>query len=90
MSDQELQEQFKRCVEWGDPEQWELLALEYYQRRYMLNASVCFQRADALRAARGASLLVGVSALDAAVVAAETLELNRLKVCSDAVSSKEF
>ena len=71
MSNDELIAQFKKCEQWKDAEQWDLLAMEYYNRRYYLNASVCFQRADALRAEHNKSLLVGVSALDIAV-AAET------------------
>ena len=50
MSDHELMEQFKRCEAWNDPEQWDLLAVAYYQRGYLLNALHCFQKADACRA----------------------------------------
>ncbi len=50
MTNKELIEQFKRCEQWNDPVQWELLALAYYQRGYFLNAICCFQRADAYRA----------------------------------------
>ena len=49
MTDRELIEQFKQCERWNDPEQWELLALAYYQRRYFLNAMCCFENADACR-----------------------------------------
>ncbi len=49
MTNDELVEQFKRCEQWNDPEQWELLALAYYQRGYYLNAICCFERADACR-----------------------------------------
>lgn len=41
--------QFQRCVEWNDPEQWEVLAILYYQSGYNLNALHCFERADACR-----------------------------------------
>jgi len=51
MSNQELQVQFERCEHWQDPEQWELLALAYYQRGYYLNALCCFRQADMLRTA---------------------------------------
>lgn len=51
MSDKELQEQFKRCEKWQDPEQWDILGVLYFERRYYLNADVCFKRADAIRAA---------------------------------------
>lgn len=46
MSDQELREQFQRCQEWNDPEQWELLAVAYWQRGYDLNALQCFNNAE--------------------------------------------
>lgn len=49
MSDKELQEQFKRCQEWQDPEQWDILGVLYFERRYYLNADVCFKRAAAIR-----------------------------------------
>lgn len=71
MNDDELIAQFKKCEQWKDAEQWDLLAMEYFRRGYVLNAGVCFQRADALRAEYKKALWVGVSALDAAV-AAET------------------
>lgn len=46
MNDSELQVQFKRCQEWEDPEQWELLAIAYFERGYYLNAIQCFKNAD--------------------------------------------
>jgi hypothetical protein len=49
MTNEELQEQFSLCEKWNDPEQWELLAVAYFQRGYDLNALVCFNRADACR-----------------------------------------
>lgn len=48
----DLQAQFKRCEEWNDPEQWDALAMLYYQRGYLLNACHCFKRADACRQPR--------------------------------------
>lgn len=42
----ELQEQFRLCVEWNDPDQWVALAMLYYQRGYALNALHCFKRAE--------------------------------------------
>ena len=45
----DLVEQFQRCEQWNDPQQWEFLAMAYYMRGFMLNAYHCFQRADALR-----------------------------------------
>lgn len=47
-----FQAQFKRCEEWNDADQWDALALLYYQRGYYLNALHCFERADALREVR--------------------------------------
>ena len=49
MSNDELIEQFARCEVWQDAEQWDLLGVEYFNRGYVLNAGVCFQRADACR-----------------------------------------
>lgn len=49
MNNQELREQFDRCKQWQDPDQWDYLGLAYYQRGYDLNALDCFHRADALR-----------------------------------------
>ena len=42
-------EQFKRCEQWNDPDQWDALAMMYYIRGYLLNAYHCFKRADAVR-----------------------------------------
>ena len=75
MNDAELIYQFKKCEQWKDAEQWDLLAMEYFRRGYVLNAGVCFQRADVLRAERNKALWVGVSALDAAV-AVETEKIH--------------
>jgi hypothetical protein len=50
MSDQELQDQFGLCQKWRDAEQWDLLAMAYYARGYLLNAVCCFNLADACRA----------------------------------------
>jgi hypothetical protein len=49
MTDNELKEQFQQCQAWNDPEQWDALAMLYYQRGYFLNALHCFKRADACR-----------------------------------------
>lgn len=48
MSNDELQEQFTRCEMWRNAEQWQLLAIAYYERGYFLNALCCFQKADVL------------------------------------------
>ena len=61
MTDGELLEQFQRCEVWQDADQWDLLAMAYYNRGYELNASVCFQRADACRLQESAPMV----ALDA-------------------------
>lgn len=47
MSDQELIDQFKRCQIWQDPQQWEILAVLYFQKGYLLNARCCFELAAA-------------------------------------------
>lgn len=49
MSNQELIEQFKRCQIWQDPEQWEMLAILYFQHGYLWNARRCLELADACR-----------------------------------------
>lgn len=49
MTNKELSKQQERCEQWQDPEQWDLLALAYYQAGYELNALYCFRRADAIR-----------------------------------------
>ena len=71
MTNEELQEQFKKCEAWKDADQWDMLGMLYFNRGYVLNAGVCFQRADVLRINHNASLLVGVSALDVAMETAE-------------------
>lgn len=48
----DFQAQFQRCVEWNDPEQWDALAILYYQRGHFLNAVHCFQQADQAREAQ--------------------------------------
>lgn len=49
MNNQDLIEQFQRCEKWQDADQWDELGMLYFNRGYMLNAGVCFQRADACR-----------------------------------------
>jgi len=49
MSNDDLIAQFKRCEKWQDADQWDLLAIEYFNRGFVLNAGVCFTRADACR-----------------------------------------
>jgi hypothetical protein len=49
MTDTELQQQFERCQEWQDADQFDMLAIEYHRRGYSLNALACFKRADELR-----------------------------------------
>lgn len=46
MTNDELQQQFRRCQEWQDARQWELLGVAYYQRGYQMNARYCFVQAD--------------------------------------------
>lgn len=52
----EMQEQFKRCQGWNDPQQWEALAVIYYTHGYLLNSRVCFENAEKSKAAK-----VGIS-----------------------------
>lgn len=49
-----LKRQGELCEVWNDPEQWEALAMLYYQRGLFLNALHCFRRADACRQSVGA------------------------------------
>ena len=49
MTNQELKDQWQRCEKWQDADQWDLLALAYYERGYYLNALHCFKKANALR-----------------------------------------
>lgn len=49
MTDQQLQEQFARCEQWNDADQWDALAHMYFARGYKLNAAECFRRADEIR-----------------------------------------
>jgi cytochrome c-type biogenesis protein CcmH/NrfG len=49
MTNQQLQAQFQKCQEWNDPDQWDMLALEYHRNGYTLNAVQCFRKADELR-----------------------------------------
>lgn len=49
MSNEELSAQFKRCEQWQDPEQWELLAAAYLSKGYILNALCCYGQADKCR-----------------------------------------
>ena len=61
MTDGELQEQFQRCEVWQDADQWDLLAMAYYNRGYELNADVCFQRADACRLQKSETMVALVA-----------------------------
>ena len=49
MSNEELIAQFRRCEEWQDAEQWDVLGMLYFNLGYVLNAGVCFKRADECR-----------------------------------------
>jgi hypothetical protein len=49
MCNQDLIDKFQRCEQWQDADQWDALGMLYFQRGFMLNAGVCFQRADACR-----------------------------------------
>lgn len=49
MNDKDLIEQYRRCKKWNDPEQWEALAVFYWQSGYKLNAKHCLEKADSAR-----------------------------------------
>jgi hypothetical protein len=49
MTNQELITQFRRCIEWNDPDQWDCLALAFFRAGFPLNAAECFNRADTIR-----------------------------------------
>jgi hypothetical protein len=51
---EELQAQFQRCETWNDADQWDALGAMYFNAGYVLNAGVCFKRADACRQAEKA------------------------------------
>ena len=51
MTNEQLQQSFDYCKQANDPEQWELLAMAYYQNGYELNALYCFNQADWCREA---------------------------------------
>lgn len=41
--------QFEKCKKWNDADQWDILGALYFNRGFILNAGVCFQRADDCR-----------------------------------------
>jgi hypothetical protein len=49
MTNQQLRDQFARCLEWQDADQFDMLALEFFKVGFILNARECFVRADILR-----------------------------------------
>jgi hypothetical protein len=49
MTNQQLRDQFARCIEWNDPDQWDALAMCFFQAGFPINAKYCFERADVLR-----------------------------------------
>lgn len=49
MTNEELEQQFKRCENWQDADQWDWLGAAYFERGYFLNALHCFNRANAAR-----------------------------------------
>jgi hypothetical protein len=49
MTNQQLREQFARCLEWQDADQWDFLAVEFTRAGFPMNAIECFNRADAIR-----------------------------------------
>ena len=59
MTNQELREQFARCIEWNDADQWDALAMEFFRAGFVLNAGYCWQRADVLRGVSFAEAYTG-------------------------------
>ncbi len=53
-----LRARFAKCEEWHDAEQWDILGQMYFSAGYVLNAGVCFQRADACRQALQIPLVI--------------------------------
>jgi hypothetical protein len=49
MTNQQLREQFARCLEWQDAAQWDHLAMCFFQAGFPINAKYCFERADVIR-----------------------------------------
>lgn len=49
MNNQDLMDQFARCEQWQDADQWDALGMLYFNHGFVLNAGVCFKRADARR-----------------------------------------
>jgi hypothetical protein len=49
MTNQQLRDQFARCLEWQDADQWDALAQCFFAAGFVLNAGYCWQRADILR-----------------------------------------
>lgn len=45
----DFQAHYRQCEQWNDADQWDALAMLYYQRGYEINALHCFKRADAIR-----------------------------------------
>lgn len=55
-TDEELIAQWRRCVEWNDPDQWDALGFLYQSRGYNLNRNACWRRADECRATTAESI----------------------------------
>ena len=49
MTNKELQQQYERCQQWHDPEQWDILALFYMAAGDEEKAVECSQMADQCR-----------------------------------------
>ena len=49
LTQDDLQAQFQLCQKWQNADQWDHLAMAYYQFGFLLNALRCFRLADACR-----------------------------------------
>jgi cytochrome c-type biogenesis protein CcmH/NrfG len=62
MTDRQLAQQFTRCQQWNDPDQWDVLAHLYFAKGYVLNAAECFRKADEIRGCAFAEAATGAYA----------------------------
>jgi tetratricopeptide (TPR) repeat protein len=49
MTNEQLENQYFYCLLWNDADQWDALAMAYYERGYVDNAARCFRKAAEIR-----------------------------------------